>query len=108
MTTGDELDQFVGDMLAAKEFSGVTDDVRKQLISDLKKELVNMINRALINALPDEKVDELNTLLDDTSVDDAQIERFITESGVDAQDVAARTMLRFRDSYLGVQTQETE
>jgi len=106
MTAGDELDQFVNEMLTAKKLSGVTDDVRKQLVSDLKQELVNQINRALIDALPDDKIDQLNVLLDDPNVEDSQVERFITESGVDAQDVAARTMLRFRDSYIRPQTQE--
>lgn len=108
MTTGDELDQFVEEMLTASEFSDVSENVHAQLVSDLKEELVNQINRALINALPDDKIDQLNALLDDENVNNAQIEQLIADSGVDTKDVAMKTMLRFRDSYIQPETQELE
>jgi len=97
---GDELDQFVNEMLDAKRLSGVTDDVRTQLVSDLKQRLLDQINKALIDALPDEKMDEFERLLDDDSLADEQIQQFIVNAGVDVKKVTTVTMLRFYDLYV--------
>lgn len=108
MNAGDELDQFVEEMLTAKELSGVTDEVRAQLVRDMKKQLLDQINRALINALPDDKVAELSSMLDDNSVDESSLQQFIVDAGVDVRQVTARTMLQFRDLYIRPQSQKAE
>lgn len=97
---GDDLDKFVADILEAKQLSGVNDEVRTQLLSDLKKELTDQINLALIEALPEDKIDGLNSMLDDPNVSDEEITKYIVESGVDVQRVTAQTMLQFRGLYL--------
>lgn len=97
---GDELDKFIADILEAKQLSGVDDLVRDQLISDLKNSLLDQINRALINALPEDKLDELNTMLEDDSVADEAVQQFIMDSGVNVQRVTVETMLAFRSLYL--------
>ena len=97
---GDELDKFVADILEAKQLTSITDEVRAQVLSDLKKELTDQINLALIEALPDEKIDGLNTMLDDPNVSDEAIQEYIMASGVDIRGVTARTMLFFKGLYL--------
>lgn len=97
---GGELDRFIADILEAKKLSGITDDVRAQLISDLKQTLLDQINRALIEALPEEKLNEFNAMLDDSNVTDDAIQQFIMNSGVDVQKVTTQTMLLFRGLYL--------
>ncbi len=99
----DELDKFINQILDEKQLSGVNDEVRVQLVADLKERLTDQINRALIEAIPEQKIDELNNLLDDDSVTDEQIHKFITDSGVDDKKVALETMLRFGELYLGRQ-----
>jgi len=101
-----ELDRFVGEIVSAKALPGVTDEVRTQLVSDLKERLLDQIDRALIDALPDDKADELNTMLDDPSIDDAALQSFIASSGVDVRGVTIATMLRFRDLYLNSRGKE--
>jgi hypothetical protein len=97
---GDELDQFVNEMLDAKKLSGVTEDVRARLVSDLKSRLLDQINKALIDALPDDKMDAFEQLLDDETIDDARVQQFIIEAGVDVKKVTTVTMLRFYDMYV--------
>jgi FKBP-type peptidyl-prolyl cis-trans isomerase (trigger factor) len=97
---GDELDQFVNEMLDAKKLSGMSDDVRSQLVSDLKQRLLDQINKALIDALPDDKMDAFEQLLDDETIDDARVQQFILEAGVDVRKVTTVTMLRFYDMYV--------
>lgn len=96
----DELGKFINGILAAKDLAGVNNDVRIQLVADLKERLLNQINRAIINALPDDKLDEFNNLLDSSDVNDDILQQFIVQSGVDIKRVTTETMLLFRDLYL--------
>ena len=104
----DELDQFVEEMVTAKGLSGLTDEVRQQLVSDMKHQLLDQINRALINELPEDRVAQFDTMLDDSSIDATALQRFIVDAGVDVQKVTARTMLQFRDLYIRPQSQKAE
>lgn len=97
---GDELDVFIDELLEDKQLSGLDSDVRTQLVSDLKRRLLSQVDHAVVDALPTEKVDELNELLDTPGVDDARIHEFVQTSGVDIQRVTLETMIRFRDLYL--------
>lgn len=98
--TGDELDQFINEMLDAKQLPPMSAETRTQLVADLKQRLLDQINRALIDALPDEKMEEFERLLDDPTIGDGAIQQFIVNSGVDAKRVATATMLRFYDLYV--------
>ena len=97
---GDQLDQFITEMLEAKKLSGLDDNVREQLVADLKQELLDQINRVLIDALPDDKLDQLNTMLEDDGKSDNEIQQFVASSGIDVQGLTVRTMLDFRALYL--------
>lgn len=102
-----ELDQFVGSIIDEKKLEGITDEVRTQLVSDMRDRLLDQINRALIEALPEEKVDELNEMLERDATDD-ELQTFIGASGVNAQEVAARTMVTFRNLYIGASKSEEQ
>ncbi len=97
----DSLRSFIDQILQAKNLSGVDAEVKKQLHDDLRAQLLEQINAALVRELDETKLDEFNDLLDNPEVTDDQVQRFISSSGVDTQRVAAATMLRFRDLYLG-------
>lgn len=99
------LGEFINQLLDEKQLSGVTDDVREQLVEDLSEKLLDQINRAVIDEFSDTQVDEFNALLDTPDVDDQKIQTFIASSGVNVQTVAGRTMLRFRELYLGKPTE---
>lgn len=97
----DKLSQFIDEIIESKQLSGMTPEVRAQLKEDLLGQLEDRINAALVEAMPPAKVDELNYMLDQEGVTDAQITEFIAGSGVNTTQVAASTMLQFRDLYLG-------
>lgn len=97
-----ELDMFINDILDVKGLSGVDDEVRQQLKTDMQNELLDQINRALIGAMPDERIDGFNQLLD-ADPSHAKLESYIVESGVDVKKVTIETMLRFRALYLGAE-----
>lgn len=96
----DELDQFINEMLDAKKLTGVAIDVRIQLVSDLKERLLDQINRALIDSLPDDKMEEFESLLDNPNIGDTAVQQFIADSGIDVKKITTTTMLRFYDLYV--------
>lgn len=97
----DKLEQFIDEIIDAKRLPGMNEQVKAQLRTDLLVQLEDQINAALVNALSPDKVEQLNDMLDQDGVTDEQVRQFIDGSGVDSQRIAAQTMLRFRDLYLG-------
>jgi len=97
----DPFTTFIKEMLSAKAWSQqVDDEVKAQLESDLRIQLMDQIDRAVIEALPDDKVDGLNDLLD-REASEEEIQQYVADSGVDVQRITTEAMLRFRDLYLG-------
>lgn len=99
--SNDPIDQFLNQILDEKKITGETPEVRKQLVADLRGRLMNQIDRAMINALDAKQLDKLSAMLDQDTMSDEQLQNFFKESGVDGQQVALDTMLRFRSYYLG-------
>lgn len=96
----DVFDKFLEEILEAKKLSGVDPDVHNQLMNDLRDSLADQINRAVLNALPEDKLEEFNNLLDDPAFDDEKSQAFIASTGIDVRKITIETMLTFRDLYL--------
>lgn len=102
---GDNLDIFVNQIIDEKGLTGLNEDSRKTVVNEIKSALVEQINRAILMQLPDEKLDELNNLMDQEGFGDADMQNFIANSGVDVNKITAETMLQFKAFYLGTKTQ---
>lgn len=97
----DALSKFISDIIDAKGYKTLDSDVRRQLEEDLKNRLLDQIDRAVLGALPENKIDGFNDLLD-RNASQQEIQQYITSSGVDTKKITLETMLRFRSLYLGV------
>ena len=101
--TLDPVDQFLNQILDEKKIAGSEDpEVRRQLIDDLRSRLMSQIDREMINALNAEQLEQLSDMLDKDDLTAAEIQDFFRQSGVNGQQVALETMMRFRTYYLGV------
>lgn len=96
----DALSKFISDIIDAKGYKTLDSDVRRQLEQDLKNRLIDQINRAVIGALPENKIDGFNDLLD-RGASQQEVQQYIATSGVDTKKITLETMLRFRSLYLG-------
>lgn len=96
----DALSKFISDIIDAKGYKTLDSDVRRQLEQDLKNRLIDQINRAVLEALPENKIDGFNDLLD-RGASQQEVQQYIATSGVDAKKITLETMLRFRSLYLG-------
>lgn len=97
----DALSKFINDIIDAKNFKTLDSDVRQQLEQDLKNRLLDQIDRVVLGALPENKIDGFNDLLD-RNASQQEIQQYIANSGVDTKKITLETMLRFRSLYLGV------
>ena len=55
----------------------------------------------MLGALPENKIDGFNELLD-RDASKQEIQQYVATSGVDTKKITLETMLRFRSLYLGV------
>lgn len=101
MAEQDPVDQFVGQIIDQKNLAGITPEIKRQVVTELKGRLMDQIDRAMINALNRDQLDKFNALLDDQNTTDQQMQNFFANSGIDSQQVALDTMLKFREFYLG-------
>ena len=97
----DALSKFINDIIDAKNFKTLDSEVRQQLEQDLKNKLLDKIDRAVLGALPENKIDGFNDLLD-RNASQQEVQQYIANSGVDTKKITLETMLRFRSLYLGV------
>ena len=97
----DALSKFINDIIDAKNFKTLDSEVRQQLEQDLKNRLLDQIDRAVLGALPENKIDGFNDLLD-RNASQQEVQQYIANSGVDTKKITLETMLRFRSLYLGV------
>lgn len=96
----DALSKFINDIIDAKNFKTLDSDVRQQLEQDLKNKLLDQIDRAVLGALPENKIDGFNELLD-RDASKQEIQQYVATSGVNTKKITLETMLRFRSLYLG-------
>ncbi len=96
----DAISKFISDIIDAKGYKTLDSDVRRQLEQDLKNRLLDQIDRAVLEALPENKIDGFNDLLD-RGASQQEIQQYIANSGVDTKKITLETMLRFRSLYLG-------
>ena len=97
----DALSKFISEIIDAKGYKTLDSDVRRQLEQDLKNRLLDQIDRAVLEALPENKIDGFNDLLD-RNASQQEVQQYIANSGVDTKKITLETMLRFRSLYLGV------
>lgn len=94
------LEHFVHQMIVDK---GLAEEDRKQngkIQHELMEALDEAIEKAMIAALPDAELRELNALLDRDDSDE-EIDALFAGAGVNFEVIAGRTMVAFREAYLG-------
>ena len=97
-----DIDGFIDGILKEKGMTDAMDGVYRELHADMKIRLMDQIDRAVLDAMPEEKIDELNALMDSNpNATDEDLQAIVQSSGVNAATVTAKTLLRFRDLYLG-------
>ena len=96
-----DLDNFINSIIEEKNLKGLTPETKTTVANELKSALVEQINRAILLELPDEKLDELDNLMNEEGFGDENMQAFLKDSGVNIEKITAETMIKFKAFYLG-------
>lgn len=97
----ENFDRFVNSLIAEKDLKGLTPEGREQVAAELKNLIADEVNRAILMELSDEKLDELDKLMNDGPLSESEMQDFLRKSGVDIPKVTTKTLMYFRSFYLG-------
>ena len=98
-TLSPSLDKFVDELLAAQGINQLEPEVRDQLVQDLTARLNDRLEAAMVAELPEEKLPELEIILDKPAAAE-ELQKFFAENITDLPAVLARELAAFRQSYL--------
>jgi hypothetical protein len=93
------IQQFLDQLLLEQGFSKESPEVLQELREDLEKRMNYHLDMAVASAIPEDKIDEFNAVLESES--EEKIKEFITQHVPDLQSVMTKALESFRDIYLG-------
>lgn len=108
MSEDELLDVYVSQLIFDKGLKDLNDDLLREVHKDIKERLVFQINRAMVAALPDDKLDELNKMLDEGRADAENVSQLVNDAGIDAEKITEETMKKFREVYLSEDAAEAD
>ena len=94
----DNLEKFVGELVAQKGFSEKDPEILEQIKLDLLDRVEDSINAMIMSNLPPEKLDEFEKKLDTGS--DEEIQSFVQKQIPDLKDRVAFELVSFKTMYL--------
>lgn len=95
------IDLFIEELMLEKGIKA--SDVEKNSLSDKLKDAV--MTEILMN-LPDYLVNRINEGFENGSATDELFDQAVEESGIDANKIAEKVMIKFRDDYLNDKLKE--
>lgn len=108
LTNDEAIDLFIRGIMEEKGVKTPTDEIAKDIFEGLRNSLLEQIDRSLIAELPDDKLEELNRMASQNGqIDPEVIAKMVQEANIDVEEVTGITMARFRDIYLGNESNKT-
>lgn len=105
LTNEEVIDLFIRGIMEEKGVTAPTPEIGQSIFEDLRTQLLEQIDRSLIAELPDDKLEELNKLaLEKGQIDPQLIAKMVEEAHLDVAEITGITMERFREIYLGKDT----
>jgi len=98
-TLSPSLDKFVDELLVAQGIDGVDPEVREQLVEDLTTRLNDRLEAAMVAELPEDKLPELERLLDHGN-NEVELQKFFADNIPNLPALLARELAAFRQDYL--------
>lgn len=89
-------------LLAEKGLGDLDDETKADMVDDLVLRETSFINRSLVGALPEDKRIEFEKAVEEGKFDENTLTNALRESGINADDVVANAITKFREIYLGV------
>jgi len=94
------LDEFIDKLIAEKSFENIDGETMAQMKEDLMSRIEDRINAAILEAMPEDKLEDFNKILDSGTPEN--IQKFTQENIPNAEEVIAKALVSFRERYLGM------
>ena len=91
---------FAGKLLKEKGLGNIPEDVIEEMKEDLSKRIENRINSFILNELPEDKLIEFESLLDNENSTPDQFNNFLHKNISNFAEKMASELLKFREIYL--------
>lgn len=99
------LSQFVDELMKQKPMPVDTPEQLTTLRENAIKDLDDRIGLAIFGSLPEEQLDQINQLLDDSGSSPEAFQEFFNNAGLDLQKIISNTMTTFGKEFLGGQNE---
>ena len=74
----------------------------------MNEKLTDFLTQALVNALPEDKVNELDNMIDEGAAEPENVRRLLDDAGVDSGKVVVDALQKFRELYLNSADNQVE
>ena len=102
MSQNQLIELFIDELI--KEKGVIVSDLERSRIAE---KLEDAVMTEILMSMPDYLVDRINSGLDDGTVSEEFFDAAIEESGIDANKIAEKAMLQFRDDFLNNKLEES-
>jgi hypothetical protein len=99
-TQGGSLESFVDQILFEKNADSLSPEVRQEMKNDLLERVERRVNAAVVAALPSEKAEEFEKLVETASGE--EIQAYCQKNIPDIEGVIAKELLEFKALYQSV------
>lgn len=96
------LEAFVDKLVDEKGLSSMADDVLVQMKSDLLSRVEDRVNAEMIEALPSDRAEAFEMLLNADASSGDDVAKFLKENVSNFDEVLANALMGFRHTYLNL------
>lgn len=107
MSNEEILRAFAEGLLIEKGLGEMEPEVKEEMVEDLLERINAFVDRAALESLPQEKLEELDQMIDNNTATAENVAELIKTSGQNTDEMVAKALEKFRDIYLG-NSQEPE
>ena len=109
LTNEETINVFVRGLMEEKGSAVGSEEMQNDIFAQTKASLMEEIDRSLVAELPDEKLEELNKMAEENGkIEPEVIADAVAEAGIDTTAVIAGTMEKFREIYLGKESDDDD
>lgn len=94
------ISTFVDELVEAKDFGDVSQEVLEQIKKDLTARVENRIHALIATHIPDGAKEEFEKLID-SDASDEEVSHFCSDKIPDLQNLIVKEMSQFRSIYVG-------
>ena len=108
MSNEEIIEVFIEGLIIDKGLENLDEEEKDDIRDELNEKLTDFLTQALVNALPEDRVNELDNMIDDGAAGPENVRRLLDDAGVDSGKVVVDALQKFRELYLNSSDNQVE